>query len=625
MRPLDSASQVSRDSAPLVSIVVLSWNTLAETAECLAAIRRLRYLRKQIIVVDNGSLDGSKEYLRAQADLLLIDLPVNRGFAGGQIAALPAIRGDYVALVNSDAIVGPDWLQRVVDVAESDCRIGAVGGRCYVWNEVSHAYESSSAFYSYQIVDPIRGYTRTLMSGAETCEVDSISGAAVLLRMMAVREAGYFDERFFAYFEETDLFARMTRLGYRIVYEPQAHAWHKIGKSTDGDPYFTLYYMHRNRFLFAMRNFDDLFALAFSIFYIFDGIRASVRYLRHGTLDDRARIASLRWNVGAIGRTLSDRRLVQRLGGQYSRRVLERVRPRDVSIVIPCFNHAEFVGEAIESAISQTHRVREVIVVDDGSTDGSSEVLQRYRDRVRVISKQNEGVVAAKNDGLALVATTWTIFLDADDVLPPEYVQVLTSRAVRGRLDVVYCDFEYFGARAEYVKAGPFRISRLLSGNFIHNSALIATDRLHEIGGFKQEMAIGYEDWELYLALAEHRARFGYEEGTALRYRSHARDTSRNQLTLEAALNLHDVVRGLHPALFGTRWRRLLGWSEAKLVRVPHIARRLLAEPSLFPEALACLPTALLRARNERPQLGFYAIWKGELHRRRESCEQADA
>src|SRR2546428_134912 len=89
---------------PLVSVVILSWNTLEETRECLKNVRELNYPKTEIIVVDNGSRDGSKDFLAAQKDIVYVDLPKNTGFTGGQIAGYKVAKGKYLALINTDAL-----------------------------------------------------------------------------------------------------------------------------------------------------------------------------------------------------------------------------------------------------------------------------------------------------------------------------------------------------------------------------------------------------------------------------------------------------------------------------------------------------------------------------------------
>jgi len=102
----------------------------------------------------------------------------------------------------------------------------------------------------------------------------------------------------------------------------------------------------------------------------------------------------------------------------------------DIAVIIPCFNSAAWVGEAIESVLGQTVRPAEIIVVNDGSTDKSAEELRTFGSRIRVVDQMNQGPSAARNLGAKLAATQWLTFLDADDVYEPEYlagVQSLTS------------------------------------------------------------------------------------------------------------------------------------------------------------------------------------------------------
>jgi glycosyltransferase involved in cell wall biosynthesis len=98
-----------------------------------------------------------------------------------------------------------------------------------------------------------------------------------------------------------------------------------------------------------------------------------------------------------------------------------------VSVVIPCYNQARFLGEAIESVLSQSYRAFEVVVVDDGSTDNTSEVVARYAGAdagVRLIRQENRGLAGARNRGLAEAEGEYVVFLDSDDRLLPDALQV---------------------------------------------------------------------------------------------------------------------------------------------------------------------------------------------------------
>jgi GT2 family glycosyltransferase len=538
---------------PLVSVVVLSWGTKKETETCLGSLRRINYKNIQIVVVDNGSTDGSKEYLAKQKDIVYIDLPQNTGFTGGQIEAYKYAKGDYIALVNSDAVVAPNWIEEALSIFEKDKKVAAVGGRAYLWDKQHKAYDTHNPFYSYQIIDPNKGYAETIMAGNEIVEVNSISGAGVMISRKAIEKVGYFDNRFFAYYEETDLFARMKRAGYKIIYNPGIHTWHKIGVSTKDKPYFYLYQMHKNRFLFAYKNFDDKNLKKFLITYKGEFIASAKRMaMRKATLDDKARIKAYTWNKSHIGTTKKDRKKTQLLGSSYSNKIIKDA-SQNVSIIIPCYNYGKYVAKAIDSALNQTQKPLEVIVINDGSTDNSKEEILKYKEKVQFIDKHNEGVITTKNLGLEKAKGSWVIFLDADDYLDDKYIEKCLKFARMRDKDITYTDMKLFGVKGEIFSAKPYTFRAIRVGNFIHNSALLRTELVRAVGGYKIEMAGGYEDWELYLSMIELGAKPGKIAQPLLYYRQHT-SNSRNNLAIEKGEQLFGQIISLHPGLYGARY-----------------------------------------------------------------------
>lgn len=516
---------------PLVSFVVLSWNTKEDTLRCIESIRDAKYDNKQLVVVDNGSNDGSKEMLREQTDIVFIDLPKNTGFTGGQIRGLKACDGEYIALINSDAVIADDWTSVCLETFGRHKKAAVVGGKAFLWNEQYSLYDTKSPYYSYQKIDLRLGYAETYQSGELEIEVDSISGAGVMIRREAIDAVGYFDDTFFAYFEETDLFARMQRAGYVVVYQPKAHIWHQIAKSSKGKPYFYLYQMHRNRFLFGLKNLDRGSNFVFA--YIGDGIRALKAYRRdRDDLESKARSKALLWNLRNLPRTYFKRRSIEKLGPTYSNLVSAHRPGNDVTVIVPSYNYSKYLPETLRSIFQQTHKPMRVIVIDDGSTDKSPDIARSFSPEnieYEVIAKKNEGVVKTKNLGIELSKTSWTLFLDADDVLEENYIESTLATAKKFNVDVVYTDMTYFGKKSGTFIADHFSEHRLLKGNFIHNSALINTTLLKRVGGYKEAMYDGYEDWELYLTLSESGAKFAKNTKTRLLYRQHADSLSRNK------------------------------------------------------------------------------------------------
>src|SRR3954454_8147074 len=113
-----------------------------------------------------------------------------------------------------------------------------------------------------------------------------------------------------------------------------------------------------------------------------------------------------------------------------------------VSIIIPCFNAAATLGEAIASALSQGELGGEILVVDDGSTDGSLAIARGFGPGVRVVTGPNRGVSAARNRGIAETVGEWLVFLDADDLLLPGTLAWRLTAAKAAGADIVVCDWQ---------------------------------------------------------------------------------------------------------------------------------------------------------------------------------------
>jgi hypothetical protein len=179
-----------------------------------------------------------------------------------------------------------------------------------------------------------------------------------------------------------------------------------------------------------------------------------------------------------------------------------------VSIVIPCFNAEDCVGRAIESALAQTYPNVEVIVIDDGSTDGSLAVIRSFGDRVRWETGPNRGGCAARNRGIELARGEMIQFLDADDTLHPNKLEVQVPAALQFRPNVVYCDVERIGLNgAKEVVAvdstGVDSLELTLFNDILTPGPLHWKSLLEGVGGFCVGLPCGQE-WDLHVRLACH-------------------------------------------------------------------------------------------------------------------------
>ncbi len=189
-----------------------------------------------------------------------------------------------------------------------------------------------------------------------------------------------------------------------------------------------------------------------------------------------------------------------------------------VSIVIPCHNAERWVADAIESALAQTYSPTEVLVVDDGSTDGSIDVIRSFGARVKLFFQNHRGASNARNKGIEEASGEFIHFLDADDILFPHCVTRKMEVSLRQNADVVYSGSFFFNLEANagtYESHAPSRSD--LPGLVVHiiRSSLVTTillcrkDRLVRIGGFDEELTNGQEH-ELLLRLALTGAKFNY-------------------------------------------------------------------------------------------------------------------
>jgi glycosyltransferase involved in cell wall biosynthesis len=187
---------------------------------------------------------------------------------------------------------------------------------------------------------------------------------------------------------------------------------------------------------------------------------------------------------------------------------------RAISVIMPCFNHGEFLQEAVESVSSLKRVEIEIVVVDDGSTDERTrqELEKVCGPGIKVIRQENKGLAAARNAGVRASQGKYILPLDADDRLRSEWldrgIAVLDSQPQVG---VVYGDAQCFGTRNDRWSVGPFETERLLYWNFIHASALYRRAIWEQNGGYDGTMPVqGLEDWDFWLGALEHGWRFEY-------------------------------------------------------------------------------------------------------------------
>ncbi|MBN2067704.1 MAG: glycosyltransferase family 2 protein [Candidatus Diapherotrites archaeon] len=240
----------------LVSIIILNWNGMKFTKPCIDSIKKnTKHKRYEIIMVDNGS--NGKEILELKAmkgsDLIkeLILNSENRGFSGANNQGMAIAKGDYFMLLNNDTIVKPGWLKGLVEVAESDERIGILQP------DLPESMDEKQDYCGGYIDS--RGTARLTRKepNAFFQELEQASGAAFLIKRSAFERLGFLDEGFNPiYFEESDYCARARKAGFKVGYTSKSRVIHLVSKCTTGQASRWQYVtVNKNRLRYVLLHF----------------------------------------------------------------------------------------------------------------------------------------------------------------------------------------------------------------------------------------------------------------------------------------------------------------------------------------------------------------------------------
>lgn len=178
---------------------------------------------------------------------------------------------------------------------------------------------------------------------------------------------------------------------------------------------------------------------------------------------------------------------------------------KKVSIIVPCYNQAQYLDECLISVLNQTNSNWECIIVNDGSQDATETVGMNWTakdNRIRYIQKSNSGLSAARNSGISIAQGEFILPLDADDKISPDYVaQAIQAFENDNTLKVVYCFAEKFGNESGRWELPDFSLYNLSQNNLIFCTALYRKKDWEVVGGYDVKMIYGWEDWEFWIAM----------------------------------------------------------------------------------------------------------------------------
>ena len=236
-----------------ISIIIVSWNTRELLEKCLnSIIKNPLYHLTEIFVVDNNSSDASAEMVKEKfSTVKLITSDKNLGFAKANNLALKKATGEYILILNPDTEIFTDTLQQSIEFMQGNPQCGIMG--CKMLFDNNKLQPSVRRFPNFwpiflmfikapkilKNIKAINNYMATDFNYEKEQEVDQIMGAYMFTRKEVIDKIGYFDERFFIWFEEVDLCLRNKKSGWKTMYNPEVTIIHHGGKSFSQQKFIT--------------------------------------------------------------------------------------------------------------------------------------------------------------------------------------------------------------------------------------------------------------------------------------------------------------------------------------------------------------------------------------------------
>jgi len=268
-------------NCPKVSIVVANWNGKKETLECLESLRQLDYANYDVIVVDNGSSDGSQSAIRNRfPDVTLIENRNNLGYGGAinsGIAVALQRHSDYVLALNNDLVLDSQSLKHLVEIAETDTQTGMTCPKLY-WLDDPQRICATGFKVNLRFLIQLSRHRGTneidLGQWNKPTEVDA--AGIFLVKRQVIETVGAFDPAYFLHLEDFDWCMRVRQAGFKIMYVPQAVMWHKGSVSMGGSlSPLVVYYVTRNRFRLWRLHFGVIQTLG--LFLLFMALTVPIR------------------------------------------------------------------------------------------------------------------------------------------------------------------------------------------------------------------------------------------------------------------------------------------------------------------------------------------------------------
>jgi len=424
-----------------VSVIIPVWNNAELTKNCLVSLsENTRYGDYEVIIIDNNSTDETPDLLKGlSGNVRTITNSENAGFAKANNQGAAVAAGEYLLFLNNDTRVEPGWMEQLVRVLENDPDVSAAGSKLlYPDGSIQHAgviiVDDIPQKDPLKALNRYRGQPDAIADANLMKTFQCVTGACLMVRKSCFMQAGGFHEGYLNGYEDVDLCFKLQEMGRKLVYQPDSRVVHYESQSGP------------ERFASARENIDLLHH----------------RWL--GKVHPDYRIepdgAHVETGEGKIGPYSCPAKT-----GAGVHAVL-------VSIIIPAYNQVAYTRACIESIKRHTPEPHEIIVVDNGSTDGTRTCLENRRDPgfLLITNETNQGFARACNQGIKAATGEFLVILNNDTMVTDGWIRGLITVA-RGdtRIGMVGPVSNFVGSTDQFDRPAPYND---LEGMEAHADAL---------------------------------------------------------------------------------------------------------------------------------------------------------
>ncbi|MDI6891765.1 MAG: glycosyltransferase family 2 protein [Actinomycetota bacterium] len=304
---------MSAQTEDLISIIIPNYNGKEFLGACLDSLRKQAYKDFEIILVDNGSTDGSVDFVKQNyPEAKIISLPTNKGFAYAVNTGIRESQGEYIALLNNDTEADPHWLEELCKGLENNLEAGFCASKTLFFHNRDVINSAGLAYHMDGTAGDV-GYGE-LDEGQydERQKVFGASGVAVIYRREMLKDVGLFDEDFFAFYEDVDLSFRAQLCGYQCIYQPKAVVYHVGGGTISPKNPKNRFLCDRNLIYVLIKNLPTKLFIKYLPSILIYQIASAVYLFKYGFTFGVSSILGKFAGVFSILKLMKRRKIIQR-------------------------------------------------------------------------------------------------------------------------------------------------------------------------------------------------------------------------------------------------------------------------------------------------------------------------